>query len=88
MTSAEKRGTGQPGQPGQARLFAYCAGSGMVATSAATVSGLATTGTARIVVWAAVLGSASVAAGIIYLSRPMLAARLARRAAQRAWTRA
>jgi hypothetical protein len=65
-------------------LLAYCMTSGLVGTSAATVAGLAAAGTARIVVWVAVLGSISVFAGLAYGLRPTWTVRLARQAVRRA----
>jgi Domain of unknown function (DUF397) len=78
----------QPGRSDQRHLLAYSAGSGVIATAAATVTGLAASGTARTVVWAAVLGSVSLLAGLAYVPGPLRALRLARQVVQRARVRA
>ena len=64
-------------------LLAYCAGAGVVGTLAATVTGLAATGIARIAVWTAVLGSVSLLAGLAYGQGPLNAVRLARQVTRR-----
>lgn len=52
-------------------LFAYCAVSGVLGTATATVMSLATSGVTRLVVWAAVLSSVSLLAGLGYDSGPV-----------------
>jgi hypothetical protein len=75
-------------QSSQRHLLAYSAGSGMLATVAATVTALAVTGTVRTVVWTAVLGSVSFLAGLVYFSGPLRALRIAHQVVQRARVRA
>ncbi len=69
-TLAHHRDTPDEG-PGQPDLLAYCALSGVLGTAAATFSSLAATGTARIAIWATVIGSVSLLAGLAYDSTPM-----------------
>jgi hypothetical protein len=91
MNGSEEHKTAQQAhldRSGQRHLLAYSTGSGLLATVTATVTGLAVTGTARTVVWAAVLGSVSFLAGLVYVSGPLRALRVARLAVQRARVRA
>jgi len=52
-------------------VLGYCAVTGAIATIAGAVVSLVAAGTARIGVWAAVLVSVSVGAGLAYDSGPM-----------------
>lgn len=94
MNGSEKCDTDGPGQHAhldrstQRRLLGYSAGSGVLATAAATVTAFAANGTVRIVLWTAVLGSVSLLAGLAYASGPLQSLRLARQAVQRARVRA
>jgi hypothetical protein len=55
----------------QSQLFAYCAGSGVLGTAAATAVSLTASGITRIAVWATALGLVSLLAGLAYDSAPL-----------------
>jgi hypothetical protein len=86
MNGSEKRDTSLPAfrdKSDQRHLLAYCAGSGILGTLAATVMSLAATGIARIAIWTAVLGSVSLLAGLAYGPGPLNLLRLVRQAGHR-----
>lgn len=86
MNGSETRDTGLPAYAGKSsrrHLLAYCAGSGVLGTFAAAVTGLVVTGVARIAIWTAVVGSVSLLAGLAYGPGPLNPARLARQAGRR-----